>query len=272
MLHCMIFTTTIVLLGLDLTYINYLRRVGLDNSNYLFDLPVSLFSNPVLSMSAPDMDFTACAEEAGIPIDAILVPSFQFIPWRPYNGLNSSSTSSTQQTHSYDPYYVPPRAPSPESYIHPLRPPPRRPRAHRALLQETADTDAHSDLVPSAPPPSPTTPNLSEAGSKVFVPNFKLLDLTEFGVCRLQMQSPLAMEDSKNLDEEHTLRDHSELWTHSCPAEQKNGSQLMEERLSDDDMEIGEENRNGSDDDMEELMEVASTANGRPCGYAMKNK
>ncbi|KAK0233069.1 hypothetical protein IW262DRAFT_1290218 [Armillaria fumosa] len=219
-------------------------------------------------MSAPDMDFTAYAEEVGIPIDAILVPSVQFTPWRPYSNFNSSST---QQTHSYDPSYVPPRAPSPEPYIHPLRPPPRRPRARRALLQETADTDAHSDLVPSAPPPSPTTLNWSEGGSKVSATNL-LLDVTEFGVRRLQTQSPLAMEDSKNLDEEHMLRDPSEPWTHSWPAEQKNRSQLVEERFSDDGMKTSEENRDESYDDMEEFMGVASTANGRPSGYVMETK
>ncbi|KAK0456621.1 hypothetical protein EV421DRAFT_78256 [Armillaria borealis] len=212
-------------------------------------------------MLAPNMDFTAYAEEVGIPIDAILIPSVQFAPWRPYSNFDSSST---QQTYSYDPSYVPPRAPSPEPYIHPLKPPPRRSRAREALLQETTDTDAHSDLVPSAPPPSPTTPNRSEAGSKVFAPNM-LLDMTEFGVCRLQ--SPLAMEDSSHLDEEPMLRDHSELWTHDWPTEQKNKAQLVEEKLSDDGMETSEENE--SDDDMDS---VTGTTNGRPSGYVMETK
>ncbi|KAK0478332.1 hypothetical protein IW261DRAFT_220879 [Armillaria novae-zelandiae] len=128
----------------------------------------------------------------------------------------------------------------------------------------------HSDLVPSAPPPSPSTPNRSEACSKVLVPN--LLDLTEFGVCRSQTQLPLAMEDGDNLYEERMLHDPSEPCTHSRPAEQKNGSQLVEERHSDDGMETSEENRDESDDDMEELMEVTSTASGRPSGYVTETK
>ncbi|KAK0465003.1 uncharacterized protein EV420DRAFT_933110 [Desarmillaria tabescens] len=192
-------------------------------------------------MSAHGMDFTAYADEVNIPTDALLIPSAQLAPWCSSNLCSSFDSSSTQQTSSHDPYDVPPRAPSPEPPIHPLKPRPRsRSRADEAFIK---DAEAHSDLVPGAPPPSPAAPHGPDVGrlqelTSRMPPN--LIPLPEFGI--YHAQSPIAMEESSHSDEEPMLcvADRSQLWTHVGSTEQTN-TQLVREKLSDDAMETSSE-------------------------------
>ncbi|KAK0208189.1 hypothetical protein DFS33DRAFT_1271510 [Desarmillaria ectypa] len=215
------------------------------------------------------MDFTAYADEVGIPIDALLISSAQLAPWCSLNLYSSFDSSSTQRISSYDPYDVPSRAPSPEPLIHPLKPyrrPGFRSRACEAFIKNIADAEVHFDIAPNAPPPSSATPNGPEVGRlQELTPQvpLDLIPMGDFGFCRTQ--SPLVMEDSSHSDEDPMLciADRSELWARACPIEQIN-TQLAEGRLSDNAMETSE--GNVSDDGMK----VTSTAKGRPSDYFME--